>query len=466
MSQIFKSNKRQRTEANPTSFLERITLHPDPQTGLIQFQHFQSIFSKYQIAYIPNVGKLSSVKGGSKFQIGDFADVFNKLIPEDQETWTEETWDIPKEQKSNHEDRKPGTFLDTAAIPLARYHPKRGYCSFIVQNDKEQLERLLGQLPIVHLPISDPTEVEASMEEDENDIGTHQQTKQNIVPMKYGPGIWIFFGWNIGENKNDLQGRGEHTDAIHHGGTFHYQMSGVKDWYVRPTDELLLKRIDVTKDDDGDDELLHVWRKEREQQDDSDQQTATRTKLHIRCSEGDMILINTRLWWHSTTLPSESGTGSSSVTIHHDECKDMESYSPSVSYARDIYIGENNDEVGNPEKQTHLTNVDGLYAANDIEAGTILFRESEMPDCELHRTRSDPNCELVELEDGEGAVISCRDIKAGEFFCILESDDSCSEEDFESDNDDDGDEDDDEEDGGDHDEEEDEGEDYDVDETG
>lgn len=41
----------------------------------------------------------------------------------------------------------------------------------------------------------------------------------------------------------------------------------------------------------------------------------------------------------------------------------------------------------------------------------------------LHRTKADPNCELIELEDGEGAIVSCRNIKAGEFFCILESDD-------------------------------------------
>jgi U3 small nucleolar RNA-associated protein 6 len=94
---------------------------------------------------------------------------------------------------------------------------------------------------------------------------------------------------------------------------------------------------------------------------------------------------------------------------------------PSVSYARDVYLdGKGSAE----EQQTNLTNLDGLYAADDIEAGTVVFRESEMPDCELHRTRENPNCEIVELEDGEGAIVSCRGIKAGEFFCIMESDDS------------------------------------------
>lgn len=52
-----------------------------------------------------------------------------------------------------------------------------------------------------------------------------------------------------------------------------------------------------------------------------------------------------------------------------------------------------------------------------------------MPDCELHRSKKNPNCELVELEDGCAAIISCRDIQAGEFFCIEESDEDDDESD-------------------------------------
>ena len=45
-----------------------------------------------------------------------------------------------------------------------------------------------------------------------------------------------------------------------------------------------------------------------------------------------------------------------------------------------------------------------------------------MPDCELHRSE-DPNCELVLLDNGIGAIVSRRAIAAGEFFCIAESSD-------------------------------------------
>ena len=72
-----------------------------------------------------------------------------------------------------------------------------------------------------------------------------------------------------------------------------------------------------------------------------------------------------------------------------------------------------------------MANLDGLYASNRGEAGTIIFRDEDMPGYELHRTKVNPNCEVVEFENGSGTVVSCREIKAGEFFCLLlESDDN------------------------------------------
>jgi hypothetical protein len=76
-----------------------------------------------------------------------------------------------------------------------------------------------------------------------------------------------------------------------------------------------------------------------------------------------------------------------------------------------------------------MTNSDGLYATNDIEGGTIIFKETDMPNCELHRSSTNPNCEVAELEDGTTAVVSSRPIAAGEFFCVSESSDEEEEED-------------------------------------
>ncbi len=116
---------------------------------------------------------------------------------------------------------------------------------------------------------------------------------------------------------------------------------------------------------------------------------------------------------------------------------------PSISYARDFYFNTKvetqgacrnakNTENGNDEEATELesfmNNVDGTYAAEDVAAETILFTEHAMPNCELHRSKTNPNCQVVELEDDNGgesymAVVTLRDIKAGEFFSILESSD-------------------------------------------
>jgi hypothetical protein len=85
-----------------------------------------------------------------------------------------------------------------------------------------------------------------------------------------------------------------------------------------------------------------------------------------------------------------------------------------------------------------MTTTIGLYATNDIDEGTIIFQETHMPNCELHTSSTNPNCAVTELEDGTSAIISSRQITAGEFFCVAESSD---EEDWESADDDDDDED-------------------------
>ena len=133
-------------------------------------------------------------------------------------------------------------------------------------------------------------------------------------------------------------------------------------------------------------------------------------RVTVECQEGDVLVVNTRLWFHQTILPWQ--------TV------------PSVSYARDFWarpLSNDGEELRCGHGGGDMTNVDGLYATEDLEAGTILFREHDMPDCELHRSKNNPNCEVVELEDGSGAVVSCRPIAAGEFFCIAEDDDDDEE---------------------------------------
>ena len=51
-----------------------------------------------------------------------------------------------------------------------------------------------------------------------------------------------------------------------------------------------------------------------------------------------------------------------------------------------------------------------------------------MPDGELHRSATAPNCEVVELEDGTNAVATTKDVACGDFFCLPESDSEADDE--------------------------------------
>jgi U3 small nucleolar RNA-associated protein 6 len=195
----------------------------------------------------------------------------------------------------------------------------------------------------------------------------------------YAPCLWFFVGRSSNvEGHDDLQGRPEHTDSVSHDGTWHYQLSGTKRWYLRPTEELL--QTGVLPDS---------------------------TSVCIDCEEGDVLVVNTRLWWHRTVIPRQPN--------------------PSISYARDFYMTPTTRATttldgDDDDPPTSMSNVDGLYAANDVEEGTIIFTEDDMPDCELPHSTINPNCEVVELEDGTHALVSCRKICAGEFFCVAEND--------------------------------------------
>ena len=292
-------------------------------------------------------------------------------------------------------------------------------------------------------------------------------------------------------------GRPEHIDSISHDGTWHYQLSGIKTWYIRPTDTLLQQmqmqmqmQMQINKSQSQSQSSNVSDAHEKEECDNVSNQSKS---IRIDCKKGDFLLLNTRLWWHRTELPVQvqplTSTSTSTFTIlprndnDNDDDNDEKRQNqekdkthqasvivPSVSYARDIYLpsnfwykkssdkennpnhdhdndgddndeweevenegckqeqqvekdGDGDDDNDDEKEEDTMTNVDGLYAANDIEPQTVIFTEKNMPNCELHRSRTDPNCEVVELEDGTGALVSLRAIPCGEFFCVRESSD-------------------------------------------
>jgi U3 small nucleolar RNA-associated protein 6 len=246
-------------------------------------------------------------------------------------------------------DVKPSKFLGADSAK------DRAYCSFLVQSDKEMYQDTVNRLPLPVLSWTD---------------------------WSYEPAIWFFYGKNPRGNP-PLEGRPEHTDSISHDGTWHYQVSGRKIWSLRPSSALLehfRQRFPSEWKDDA--------------------------RLEVVCNQGDVLVVNTRLWFHRTTIPPQRF--------------------PSVSYARDFLAPDGAFEAAEP---SGMSNVDGLYATNEIEEDTIVFTEKDMPNGELRRSSTNSNCQVVELDDGTSAVVSSRKIAMGEFFCVPPTDEESTSED-------------------------------------
>lgn len=231
--------------------------------------------------------------------------------------------------------------------------PGTYYSSFIAQGNKsEAVSTFKGALPLLELPFAEEA-------------------------MRCTKPIWMFVGRNDGES--DLPGRKEHVDAVTHDGTWHMQSSGSKVWYVRPADVPEEWGVEAggTLQIEGSGDLLH--RENTEVSDDV-------PRLRVECRMGDLLVINTRMWWHQTRIPP---------TVQGDHL--------SVSYARDFFApvlrlqmidnrksedkdtGSNKDleEEDEGEEEEEYTNLEGLYASKDVKAGDIVLVEEEMPDCSV-----------------------------------------------------------------------------------
>jgi len=147
----------------------------------------------------------------------------------------------------------------------------------------------------------------------------------------------------------------------------------------------------------------------------------------VDVEEGDVFVINTRLWWHRTEIPGwEVGRDD-----HHRRDN------VSISYARDIYL--DGTQPSKDEDEMHMFSKDGAWATAFLPKGTVLLTEVDPP---IGRTtvRAHANCELVvvgvqdddsdeEEEDSVGdkrrqlALLTTKDIEEGGFFTMLKSDD-------------------------------------------
>jgi hypothetical protein len=245
-----------------------------------------------------------------------------------------------------------------------------------------------------------------------------------------------------------LRGRAEHTDAVEVDGTWHVQCQGSKTWHVRPCvgaagapwGPHITTDADADADADVGAGMVPVRRP-----------PSPRT---ITCHRGDMLVINTRTWFHATEIPPQvdgdsdsiddsgcsGGGGSSPEKSAHGGGGGLSSSADdgggmTLSVARDFRwtvvaatkqkkmrqrgTGEggggggdlkemdddDEDELDEDDEEVcEATNMDVTYAVRFVAEGEVALKESDLPDCELPRS-TNPNCEVAEIVvivDGKG----------------------------------------------------------------
>jgi len=217
-----------------------------------------------------------------------------------------------------------------------------------------------------------------------------------------------------GAGGGSLRGRAEHTDAVSVDGTWHLQCRGSKVWRVRPC--IGAKGSPWHKDDEGNDEY------------DGDAvggdggSRNPRPPLPpaqlITCRKGDVLVINTRTWFHATEIPpqhpaaasdgddDDDGDNGLSLSVARDfrwtsRAKEAAAFKTAVRDGVGEEENRNNEDDGDDgggddEDEVHATNMDVTYAVKFVAAGEVAVRECDLPDCELPRSE-DPNCEVVEI---------------------------------------------------------------------
>lgn len=285
----------------------------------------QDILAAYNVFQVVHLRNVTFPRTTDQLSWKSIGALFAELDEQDQDSWCIET--------TTEEAVTPTTFLAPSFL-----NQTRAYCSFLVQKDRMALQSTLEKVPLLGF---------------------------EWAKWAYEPALWVFFGRN--PCGPEMQGRPEHTDSVSHDGTWHFQLSGRKRWVLRPSLEMLnhlAQRLPHR--------LMQSWQEE--------------CLLEVDCKEGDVMIINTKLWFHQTRIPPQR--------------------IPSVSYARDFRFKPHSTVA--PNSSGGMTNVDGIYATSPIEEGTIVFTENDMPNAELHRSSSNPNCRVVVLDDGSSAVVSAR----------------------------------------------------------
>jgi len=394
-------NKRQRTSVSNIHDLKPRIPSFDAST---EWSQALAAYKKWRVVLLRNADKGI---GNASQQTIQAKDVFNTLhtLASEAPPGLIETWSLEhattsnKSTTSSKSESVQNVFLPTDVLCQ---HPRsihennqlrskrQWYCSFILKS-KDIVSSLLPSLPVSILP--------NDIQIDNDNNNQDNNNKDTSTTIQHGNAVWFFIGRN--KARTGLLGRPEHTDSVRHDGTWHYQVSGNKIWHLRPTEDLC--------------NTEHYLNQSKSKSKSSTTFTWTDSvRLDINVSAGDVLLVDTAKWWHQTELPN---------TLNAEE-------EISMSYARDIYL-DGNPFLDDDNTEDDMTNVDWLYAPHNIEKGTVVLTEDDIPDAAFPESEY-PNCDVVEDETtGKMVVIANQNIKQGDFFSVeIGSDDeNCCQDD-------------------------------------
>ncbi|OEU07353.1 hypothetical protein FRACYDRAFT_251159 [Fragilariopsis cylindrus CCMP1102] len=273
-------------------------------------------------------------------------------------------------------------------------------------------------------------------------------------------------------------GRAEHVDEVTHSGTYHIQIAGTKTWWIRPHPDCSFLNEELSS-------LVSSSSSSSLDNTNHNNNSNCFSRMKINVEEGDVFVLNTKIWYHNTELeytptklsPSnnnnnnnESNSNSSSggewsISIAQDfylpvpcpkdvskgdmgECNndddndsDNDGEKIALIALRNIIEGESlsiafddqdggDDQLGNANEQIDPRIISEQYwTTNQI----VLRGENRIPN-DLPRSY-EPNCELIEIDDTDGgdgnvclALRALMDIPIGGVFCISPDDDEEYEE--------------------------------------
>ena len=321
-------------------------------------------------------------------------------------------------ENSGSSSKSPSTAAELLELPTK---PSRWYGSLVVSRNAALVSALLEAVPNIAPPCFAQS-------------GGGAAAAAAVVQED---AVWLFIGRN-GSKSDALLGRPPHTDEVQHEGTYHRQLSGAKEWRLRPTEELLERAAAAGATGGGRGSRPSAKRRRAQSSAvDADEED---TWSVVRCEEGDVLVVSTKDWWHSTSLPPCRDGGSSSSSSNGDNGGGGGSSSLSVSIAREWNMAatetaaarrrqneqskrcaaDDGDDEDGEAAATSFINVEGLFASRAIPAGSVIFTEDEAPEMELPTVEDGKeNCEVVEDDEtGTVCLVAKRTIRSGEFLSV------------------------------------------------